>query len=79
MGKRECAALERHEVFVEEDVGHNKPVQVPKENKEAWAVHSCRGCVIYLCILRTQCPCHNLGIQYTLIEFDLIKVVNDLD
>lgn len=40
---------------------------------------SCRGCVIYLCVLRTQCPCHTLGIQYTLIEFDLIKVVNDLD
>lgn len=30
-GRRECAALGRREVFLEEDVGHNRPVKVPKE------------------------------------------------
>lgn len=66
-----------------EGVKHNSPVKVLKE--KAHPQHLSHGLdtqglgdmpqagamAIYLCVPRTQRPCHILGVRYTFIEFDL--------
>lgn len=42
VGRRWCAALGRHEVLLEEDVGHNRSVKVPKEKDNSQTLSHAR-------------------------------------